>query len=1625
MIILILLLSSFLIASIPKHQVPSDEKYDQFISPINENFDDVYQWIHYLYNRNQQAVEHIEDVEDTVQRKTNRFHARDVLVDRGAYYGSNWGQFVMNALLYLELNKLGRTSNDTVLQRTVTADLLFSGADISGLGNIYADNLNLTNAINFSSGIASGEFYAGTLIVGGKSNFFDDIDLNASDISSVGNIYATNLDLSNSLNVSSITIEGTAVVLKATSVYSHNSDKLDGFQYEHYVTTKTVQDIAGQKEFLDVILGTITSCQLDRLGSATYETVQDNENVSQSVGKISGSSITNNGDGTLAVTAGTGKLRAVDIDTSTLFFCDWPANDALGLVDDSLNFITVKYNGGSPIISTQTDITSISFTDEFVIGYVYRRGTTLGFLEIGNRIPNHDIDHCLRLFYRGIEHMSGGALGRTGDRYLTTTAGVYYLGDCPINTGTRDTSGTDEIEGYYRRDGAGGWTIATGVSQIDNLNYDDGSGSTTALTANRYGLHWEYRSLEGDINIVYGQGNYKLADALLAQQPTTIPDYLSKYAIASTKIIIQKSATYFYSIQDITQSLIPPSKVNNHNELSNIQGGTTDEYYHFTNSEHTELNGWLDDVTLGSSGALSLTGNLDIGWNNIIKTSSISCQGIEISTSFVTVTDYTDEGINAALNFAGAGGTVFMPAATYTIDGVITIPASDMTLMGMGRGTYLDASSWSTDHVINLNGQDELYLKDFKIIGNRGGGNAKDLIYDGNSGVTNSIFDSLYLGDSDNNGFFFDSTGSDNNTIINCEVYRSDNAGIRCDGQYLRLVNNYWNDNTNQGIYLVSGDVSYIANNLCFSNGYTGMHIATTDNCTITGNLCQSNTREGILIEGGTYNTITGNNCYGNTFEGIEIRGYYVSVVGNICRLNGQSGTGYSNILLNTCDYSNVTGNNTFSAGNLAGYGIRLINSDFNVVNGNVGLAHPIAGIYEDTNCNNNEIYGNNFEGVNGDEYRLNGVGSSYMTMYYGNIAFGSTGSTTTATYGVDVDTSMRVTGKSYFDDDADFNDNAILDIDWSTSDDGAGSDLDADKLDGNDSLYFVPQSSMTYFVSQSSAGIYLVSQSSATLYLITKSSVAAYYVSQSSANAYLAKLFTTNTITSTFALDSDMLNDQVASYYLDYTNFTVDDNEISGDKIDGGTISNLSVTGSADFDDGIVMQDDKYIGFSLTEGIIFDDSENDIYILPGQVAIGTTNAIGESLTLLGNSNTLIPRPPLIDSSNTIFYLQNNANINSDCEQLFVSGIGGRCGILFADSGDTDIGGLQYYHADNRLSFRTNNSTGIAIDSSQNLEVWGNIELQTTNTYIGRDGDERIIFDASGDDIEIMGADVGINEHNPSYNLDVNGTFRATGAGTFGEDVGIGTTTPKVIAGWTGNTANTLNVVDPGDQARLAVQGGTNANIDMVDMGATEDQGWFNMVNDNQTVTMRIIAEGATSVPVDNILVIDNSNGNIGLNDKTPSYKLDVDGTGRFTGAVTTGGSDPPYVQYWAEIRDSIIEYVKGNIPPQYLNGATIFYNKDTDQMEMFMANRGQFRSLHTNEILETVDPITETFKVENEYKLDEDTGKVMRWQNPVNKAKYVIEEEYKFDTHTGEFKNKLTGSVVSKDEAVKLDKKQ
>jgi len=150
------------------------------------------------------------------------------------------------------------------------------------------------------------------------------------------------------------------------------------------------------------------------------------------------------------------------------------------------------------------------------------------------------------------------------------------------------------------------------------------------------------------------------------------------------------------------------------------------------------------------------------------------------------------------------------------------------------------------------------------------------------------------------------------------------------------------------------------------------------------------------------------------------------------------------------------------------------------------------------------------------------------------------------------------------------------------------------------------------------------------------------------------------------------------------------------------------------------------------------------------------------------------------------------------------------------------------------------------------------------------------------------------------------------------------------------------------------------------------------------------------------------SAGRLGLNQPGPGYTLDVSGDIHCTGKLTSdGGNDPPYVLYNYESRASIINRVKKEVLPDKLNGAVLFFNGDRGQLELFLPSKGEFRSLD-GEVLETVEPIMQTFETEDRYYLDEETGEIKTYKVKRTRARYRLKPDHELDHKTGKIKRKI-----------------
>ncbi|KKM73893.1 hypothetical protein LCGC14_1405840, partial [marine sediment metagenome] len=290
------------------------------------------------------------------------------------------------------------------------------------------------------------------------------------------------------------------------------------------------------------ILG--TDVEVSELGAATYDDVQDYINFFGDRTLLSGGGITDNGDGSATVAAGTAWAKATDSDAALGKFFDFSADANVALTNLATNYVYLDYNAGTPQIVVSTDILTHGFKQDHIhIATIFRNGTTLHFHEedtIGiGRINRADM-RLLEL--RDAERASGLVTSDGGSLALSITSGVIYEG---LNRHTTSVDGSTWSTWHYNF-GTSAWVETTGQSAIDNARYNPtGSGTGLAnLTANRFAVHWVYVDIDGEnLFIVYGQGDYKANEAEEAEVPSLLPDIALKYGVLIAKIIVQQGQT--------------------------------------------------------------------------------------------------------------------------------------------------------------------------------------------------------------------------------------------------------------------------------------------------------------------------------------------------------------------------------------------------------------------------------------------------------------------------------------------------------------------------------------------------------------------------------------------------------------------------------------------------------------------------------------------------------------------------------------------------------------------------------------------------------------------------------------------------------------------------------------------------------------------------------------------------------------------------------------------------------------------------------------------------------------------------------------------------------------------------
>lgn len=370
----------------------------------------------------------------------------------------------------------------------------------------------------------------------------------------------------------------------------------------------------------------VLGIQFAKIGSPTQlASIKDAYDHYNSAGISHGGALTNNGDGTISIATGEATLRTSAVESAPLVNLVFAAQLNMALTDNAVNYVYLDYNAGAPQFVVSTSISAFNGMDKVIAYTVAREGVVLYSVDSRNQGIDSNRKHkTMLLETQGFEHVIGGtALGEVATRKLSVSTGAFYYGLNKVTHPAFDTSAADTFN-YYYRNGSGGWTKVTGQTQIDNLQYDNGSGALATLGANKFAVHWLYliNDTPSKLAIQYGQNEHNtLADAQNDTVPLA-PPTLQGLGVLIGRVIIQKSSTTFASLESAFIQTFDPSTSLSHNGLSGLQGGAANDYTHLLASEYTTLMNMVPVIasqTIADGGTVTFTAGK---YHSIVKVTS-------------------------------------------------------------------------------------------------------------------------------------------------------------------------------------------------------------------------------------------------------------------------------------------------------------------------------------------------------------------------------------------------------------------------------------------------------------------------------------------------------------------------------------------------------------------------------------------------------------------------------------------------------------------------------------------------------------------------------------------------------------------------------------------------------------------------------------------------------------------------------------------------------------------------------------------------------------------------------------------------------------------------------------------
>jgi len=362
---------------------------------------------------------------------------------------------------------------------------------------------------------------------------------------------------------------------------------------------------------------------------------------------------------------------------------------ALTITSGVLSYITAYNNGSTTSYSVVTSVAGINEENRIPIYTAFNEDGTIHLLDwdsLADGLPNKLHQRFVKT--QRFSRESGFALSEYGTRNLALTDGSVWNGAVRHEICAK-TSIDDGLQFYYHS--GGDWTKTT-ATQYNNTQYDNGTDLVTASN-NKYIVNWIYITV--DVNHcefiqVTGNDEYLTIAAASESQQPELPPLVQGLGFLVGRVIVEKGASTGI-VEGAFDAEFGFTPINDHNNLSGLDGGAANEYFHLT------LNDYNNRITRKRINPSIVAGTpdtltIDFDGNNEVFANKSGGGGIAVGGNFTL----------AASNFTNAeGAQIYLELSTAaTIALSANIITSDNLTLNAGKYQLVMTYDGAEFHVV-------------------------------------------------------------------------------------------------------------------------------------------------------------------------------------------------------------------------------------------------------------------------------------------------------------------------------------------------------------------------------------------------------------------------------------------------------------------------------------------------------------------------------------------------------------------------------------------------------------------------------------------------------------------------------------------------------------------------------------------------------------------------------------------------------------------------------------------------------------------------------------------------------------------------------------------------------------